>query len=94
MEFEWDPSKDAANQQKHGISFVAATAVFDDPDHIEEDSTKPEYGEIRNIAIGRLGDGRLVTVAFTDRGSVRRIISVRIARNYERRKYNQGKATP
>ncbi|MEK7412105.1 MAG: BrnT family toxin [Planctomycetota bacterium] len=28
MRFEWDPAKEAANQTKHGISFVAATALF------------------------------------------------------------------
>ena len=47
MQFEWDPAKDTANQEKHGISFVAATAVFADPAHLEEDVTKPEYSETR-----------------------------------------------
>ncbi len=94
MEFDWDPMKAAANLTKHGISFVAATVVFDDPNHIDEDSTKPEYGEARSIAIGKLADGRLVTVVDTARDDVRRIISVRTARNYERRKYDQGKTTP
>jgi uncharacterized protein len=93
MEFDWDPQKAAANLKKHGISFVAATVVFDDPLHLEEDSTKPEYGESRNIAIGRLHDGRLVTVVYTDREQLRGIISVRTARKDERRKYDQGKAT-
>jgi uncharacterized protein len=93
MEFDWDPNKAAVNFSKHGIDFVAATAVFDDPNCIIEDSSKPEYGEARHIAIGKLLAGRLVTVVFTDRGDIRRIISVRTARNYERRKYDQGKAT-
>jgi uncharacterized DUF497 family protein len=83
MEFEWDPVKAATNQIKHGISFVAATVVFNDPYHIEEDSTKPEYGETRRIAIGKMHDERLVTVVYTDRGTIRRIISVRTARNDE-----------
>ena len=94
MEFEWDPPKAASNQKKHGISFVAATAIFGDPHVITEDSTKPEYGEMRRIAIGKLQDGRLVTVVYTDRGQFRRIISVRTARDKERAKYGQGKATP
>ena len=93
MEFDWDPEKAAANLKKHGIDFVAALAVFDDQKRIIEDSTKPEYGETRRIAIGMMADGRLVTVVFTDRSNIRRIISVRTARNYERRKYHQGKAT-
>ena len=94
MEYDWDPEKAAANLTKHGINFVAALAVFDDQRHFIEDSTKPEYGETRRIAIGVMADGRLVTVVFTDRGEVKRIISVRTARNYERRKYHQGKTTP
>jgi len=31
MEFEWDPTKAESNLAKHGISFVAAMRVFDDP---------------------------------------------------------------
>jgi uncharacterized DUF497 family protein len=31
MEFEWDPVKATIDLAKHGISFVAATRVFDDP---------------------------------------------------------------
>jgi uncharacterized DUF497 family protein len=32
MEFEWDPEKARANEDKHGVSFFEATEVFDD-DH-------------------------------------------------------------
>ena len=31
MEFEWDESKNKANQAKHGISFEEAAEVFDYP---------------------------------------------------------------
>jgi uncharacterized DUF497 family protein len=92
MEFEWDPIKDAANQAKHGMSFVAATAVFDDPHHLTEDTTKPEYGEERGLAIGMV-NGRLTTVVYTDRGDRRRIILARRARNNERERYDQSKAS-
>ena len=93
MEFDWDPAKNVANQKKHKISFIAAITVFDDPFVISEDSTRPEYGEIRNKAIGTMHDGRLVAVIYTDRGSRRRIISARKARDNERREYDQGKTT-
>ena len=83
MDFEWDATKDAENQEKHGISFTAATSVFDDPHHLEEDSTKPEYGEERKRAIGMV-QGRLVTVIDTDRPTGRRSISARRARDNER----------
>lgn len=89
MEFEWDPAKLAANLAKHGISFVAASSVFDDPHRVEEDSTRPEHGEMRRKVVGRMDTGQLVAVIFTDRGPVRRIISARKVRRNERVRYEQ-----
>ena len=31
MKFEWDEEKNAANKEKHRISFETAAHVFDDP---------------------------------------------------------------
>lgn len=92
MNFEWDRVKDAANRYKHGIGFTDATAVFRDPRHLIEDSTKPEHQEWRGKAIGRMGPF-VVTVVFTDRDGRRRLISARRARKDERRRYDQGAAT-
>lgn len=91
MEFEWDAVKEAINRQKHGIGFADAAIVFDDPRHLVEDSTKPEHGEWRGKAIGRMGQ-IVVTVVFTDREGRRRIISARRARKDERTRYDQGTA--
>ena len=65
MEFEWDPSKAAANYEKHGITFGGAASVFARP-HITERSDRG--GDKRWLAIGRL-EGRLITVVFTPRYS-------------------------
>ena len=92
MQFEWDLTKDAANIAKHELGFGEATAVFDDPHVLLEDSTKPEHGEVRWRAIGVV-DGRMLTVIFTDRPTGCRIISARKARNDERERYRQGTAT-
>lgn len=89
MDFEWDPEKDAANLAKHGFSFLRATAVFDDPRCIIEDSTRPEHGEERRRAVG-LVDAVVITVIFTDREQRRRIISARRARRDERARYDRG----
>ena len=35
MEFEFDPRKSQANQEKHGIDFVAAQAIWEDPALLE-----------------------------------------------------------
>lgn len=88
MEFEWDPAKEAANIEKHGIAFEDAKAVFADPERLEEESSKPEYEEERRRAIGRLGP-HVVMVVFTDRGDRRRIISARRASTHERARYGK-----
>ena len=90
MEYEWDPNKNDANELKHGISFLDALAVFDDPQHVIDDATTSDYGEPRFKAIGKIGD-RYFTIIFTNRPHARRIISVRRARTNERRVYDQGK---
>ncbi len=91
MEFDWDPAKNDTNLAKHGIGFVRATRVFNDPHRIVSDSTRPEFGEVRMKAIGMVGD-RLVAVIYTDRGSTRRMISARSARDHERREYRESQA--
>lgn len=88
LEFEWDPVKDAANEQKHGIAFEEAQAVFRDPQVLIEDATRPEYGEQRSKAIGRVGTF-MIAVIFTDRHMRRRIISARRAKRNERERYRQ-----
>jgi uncharacterized DUF497 family protein len=87
--FEWDANKDSANNEKHGITFLEAIAVFLDPQVVEEDSTRPEHGEIRRKAVGSVR-GRMITVIFTPREDRRRIISARRARPDERKRYDQG----
>ena len=93
MEFAWDPAKAAINIQKHKIDFLDAITVFDDPLHLVKDGIKPAYGEVRHLAIGTTHDGRMVTVIYTDREQVRRIISARKMRKNEQREYDQGKTT-
>jgi uncharacterized protein len=82
MRFEWDVVMEAINERKHGISFVDAATVFDDPFHLVEDSTKPEHGEERRKAIGVVGE-YIIAVIYTDRQDRRRIISARRARTNE-----------
>ncbi|MSP28411.1 MAG: BrnT family toxin [Methylococcales bacterium] len=88
MVFEWDDKKNANNIEKHGIDFLTAIAVFDDPKRLEEDSTKPEHGETRIRTIGMVNSSVLVlTVIYTNREKNRRIISARCASKDERKKY-------
>jgi len=87
--FEWDDLKAARNLAKHGVSFDAARAVFEDPHVIEQADGRRDYGEPRYMAIGVV-DGRLISVAYTVRGERVRIISGRRAEPRERRRYHEG----
>ena len=89
VEFEWDPSKRDSNLEKHGIDFVLARFVFDDPDHLTELAMMTPYGEVRWKAVGQVED-LTICVIFTDRGARRRIISARRARRDERERYRAG----
>ena len=86
VDFEFDPAKSAANLNKHGIDFVAAQALWNDPDRLEIPARSLD--EPRTQVIGRIGEG--VWSAFiTRRGDRIRIISVRRARDEEQAAYLQ-----
>lgn len=87
-EFEWDDAKAADNFAKHGISFDAASRVFQDPFAIERLDDRRDYGEERFVIVGMV-DERLLFVAFTMRADRIRIISARGAEPMERREYHE-----
>ncbi len=80
MKFEFDPRKSASNKEKHGIDFVDAQALWEDPDLLEIPART--HDEARFIVIGKIGN-RLWSSIATYRGEVIRIISVRRSRNEE-----------
>jgi uncharacterized protein len=53
MEFEFDPAKSASNHQKHGVDFVQAQQLWQDPMRIEVPTRTT--GEPRWLVIGRMG---------------------------------------
>ena len=86
MDFEWDDAKARSNQEKHGISFGEAIAVFADPEVITLDGSRQEDGEVRRKAIGRI-EGKLFVLVFTEREGAIRVISARRASRNEERAY-------
>jgi uncharacterized DUF497 family protein len=86
MDFEWDEAKRLSNIVKHGLDFVDAVALFDCSYLVG--LAKPAGNEQRWVATGVI-DGQYVTVVYTLRGEVLRIISMRRARHDERDKYQQ-----
>jgi uncharacterized DUF497 family protein len=71
--FDWDNDKDAENQQKHGVSFARAQYAFADPQRVIAKDITHSQTEERFYCFGEL-DGGVLTVRFTYRASVIRII--------------------
>ncbi len=79
MDFEFDSGKSDANK-KHGIDFVRAQFLWDDPDLIEIPARTSD--EPRFVVIGRIGR-RHWSAIITYRSDCVRIISVRRSRKEE-----------
>lgn len=71
--FDWDPEKDAENQHKHGVSFGRAQYAFADPLRVIATDASHSQTEERFYCFGEV-DGGVLTVRFTYRASVIRII--------------------
>jgi uncharacterized DUF497 family protein len=80
MEFEFDPGKSEINKNKHGIDFLGAQALREDPDLIE--IPVQTIDEPRFLVIGKI-DGKHWSGVITYRGEKVRIISVRRSRKEE-----------
>jgi uncharacterized protein len=91
MIFEWDEDKSIRNAAARNLPFEVAILLFDGPT-LEVVDSRQDYGEVRIRAIGVIAGLSMVCV-YTDRGEVRRIISLRLANGRERDGYraaNQG----
>ncbi len=80
MNFEFDPTKSESNKEKHGIDFVQAQAIWEDPDLLEIPAKTED--EPRHLMIGRIS-GTHWSAVITYRGGTIRIISVRRSRKEE-----------
>ena len=90
MEFEWDDTKAAANESKHGVPFADAITVFGDPLSVTVYDPDHSDEEDRYVTMGVSITARLLIVSHTDRGDQVRIISAREATRAERRDYEDG----
>jgi uncharacterized DUF497 family protein len=85
--FEWDEQKSEATFRDRGIDFDTAAQIFAGPT-LQQVDTRMDYGEIRYIAIGET-DGITVTVIWTLRARLCRIITAWPATRREERSYNE-----
>jgi uncharacterized DUF497 family protein len=86
MGVEFDQRKSASNLKKHGVSFdEAASALLDPMALVRED--EDAKNEQRFLLVGMSNKGHLLTVCYTLRVEVIRLISARLATKNERRQY-------
>jgi uncharacterized DUF497 family protein len=89
VRFDWNRVKAAENLAKHGVSFEEAATVFEDP--LSASGSDPDHSidEERFIVFGVSGIGRLLAIAYTERGDTIRIISARRVTPRERTIYEE-----
>ncbi len=71
--FEWDAEKRRRNIAKHGVDFIRAAMIFENP-VLEAIDDREAYAETRYRALGHVED-EFYTVIYTWRGRYRRLIS-------------------
>jgi len=76
-QFEFDAEKSARNKEKHGIDFIEAQLLWDDPDLLEIPAKTED--EARFVVIGMIGP-KYWSGIVTYRNDNIRIISVRRSR--------------
>jgi uncharacterized protein len=85
MDIEFDPAKDAANIETHGLS-LADAAAFDLATAAVLIDDRKDYGETRFRAFGRI-EGQGYCLVFVVRDNNLRPISFRRAHEKEMRRY-------
>jgi len=88
MDFEWDENKNRINISKHGFDFESAKLVSFDQSRKTSLDERKDYGEKRYRTIGKVYN-TIIVVVFTFRGDMIRVISARLANDYERKVYNK-----
>ena len=89
--FEWNERKNASNLAKHGISFLEAAQVFDDPRELSMPDIDHGFGEERWLSLGISDSGNVLAVSHTfflrSGSEVFRLISARLATKREKELY-------
>ena len=85
MRITCNPQKRLQTLQDRGLDLLRAKEVFAGP-HFTRPDLRHDYGEERFISVGWL-DARLVVLAWTPRGTARRVISMRHCHEREAKKF-------
>jgi len=86
MLIEFDPAKDDANREKHGVPLAFGARLFEDPYLVLAPTLRLGDEEERFKAIARV-EGKLWTAVHVWRGTAVRMISMRRSNSGEQRTY-------
>ncbi|MGR9052115.1 MAG: BrnT family toxin [Gammaproteobacteria bacterium] len=93
MKFEWDPTKEKINIQKHGVTFEQASYVFADPCALSTYDDEHSQEEDRWVLLGKSINEILLVVVHTfkdqDGTELVRIMSARRATKNETGEYQR-----
>lgn len=87
MQCTFDPTKDAVNIAKHGLSLADAPLVFNAPDKLTLESSKASEARLMDIALVEVASVVLVLVYVLRKPNEVRAISLRRASRQERTLY-------
>jgi uncharacterized DUF497 family protein len=87
--FQWDEGNFAKNWTTLGVSQTDAEQVLGNRPLVVQGDVGHSDRETRYFAFGRTDGGRLLTIVFTIRGELLRVISARSMSRRERRGYAQ-----
>lgn len=85
VEFEWSEAKRLAVLEARGLDFLDGRRLFDG--RVIVTAPSPRGAEERWISIGEL-EGKMIAVVWMRRGEAIRIITMRKARDEEKRQYD------
>jgi uncharacterized DUF497 family protein len=92
--FQWDEGNADKNWKRHGVSRGEAEQVFFNlPRLLLADKKHSTHFEERYLALGQSNEGRRLSVVFTIRENLVRVISARDMSRKDRRVYEQENKT-
>lgn len=94
ISFEWDKGNIDKNLKKHIVSNKEAEEVFGNRHFLIEDEKHSTEDEKRYMLWGITNNERKLTIIFTIRTNLIRIISARDMHKKERRRYEEIKTNP
>jgi uncharacterized DUF497 family protein len=89
--FDWDSGNATKSIDKHRVSCNEAEEVFKNRPLLLLDDSAHSQSEFRAKAFGKTDMARLLTVSFTMRGNLIRVISARSMHRKERNRYAKEK---